>query len=335
MKKINVAVIFGGRSGEHEVSLMSATNIINAIEKEKYEVSMIGITREGQWRAFDGPIANIITSEWENDSTLFDISKFMNPNEKNMIDVVFPVLHGPNGEDGTVQGFFELCNIPYVGCGVLASAMCMDKEIAKKLFAYAGLGVGPYTLVRSGDIEAYEGEHDYPVFVKPANMGSSVGISKVKGPEELKVALREAAKYDKKILIESTILGREVECAVLGNETPLASGIGEIIPSHDFYDYTAKYFDGDNSRVLIPAEIEKEKEEEIREAAITAYKALNCRGLARVDFFIEKNTEKVLINEINTMPGFTRISMYPKLWQEKGLSYSTLIDQLIQLALER
>lgn len=348
MDKQNVAVIFGGKSGEHEVSLMSATNVINAMDKDKYNIYMIGITKEGRWMKYDGPVEKITDGSWESlASTGYDtVDLLFSPilgDKKSPIDVIFPVLHGPNGEDGTVQGLFELLSIPYVGCKVLGSALGMDKDYSKRLFKSIGLPIGEYEVVYKYDIKRdlqkvisiIEEKFKYPVFIKPANMGSSVGITKAHNTSELVDALTLASQYDTKIVVEEFINAREIECAVLGNEEPIVSGVGEIIPSHEFYDYVAKYFDGDNSRVLIPAPIDEDKAEEIREYAIAAYKALGCSGLSRADFFLEKTTGKVYINELNTMPGFTRISMYPKLFDYSGLSYSKLIDRLIELALLR
>ena len=350
-EKLNVAVVFGGKSGEHEVSLMSATNVINAMDKDKYNIFMIGITRQGKWMAYRGDASKIIDSSWEKEAEELDREKtldimfyrFFKDGAGEKIDVVFPVLHGPNGEDGTIQGLFEMLDIPYVGCGVAASALGMDKAFSKQLFRDAGLNVGEYTVILKRDIEKdinsvvklAEDKFKYPVFIKPANMGSSVGITKAHNRDELEAGLKEACKYDRKIIIEENINCREVECSVLGNNDPDASVLGEIIPSHEFYDYVAKYFDDGKSALLIPAKFSESKTQEIREAAIKAYKALDCCGMARADFLVDKETEKVYINEINTIPGFTKISMYPKLWDAAGLSYGKLIDRLIELAIER
>jgi len=350
-EKLNVAVVFGGKSGEHEVSLMSATNVINAMDKDKYNIFMIGITRQGKWMAYRGDVSKIIDSSWEKEAEELDREKtldimfyrFFKDGAGEKIDVVFPVLHGPNGEDGTIQGLFEMLDIPYVGCGVAASALGMDKAFSKQLFRDAGLNVGEYTVILKRDIEKdinsvvkqAEDKFKYPVFIKPANMGSSVGITKAHNRDELEAGLKEACKHDRKIIIEENINCREVECSVLGNNDPDASVLGEIIPSHEFYDYVAKYFDDGKSTLIIPAKFSESKTREIREAAVKAYKALDCCGMARVDFLVDKETEKVYINEINTIPGFTKISMYPKLWDAAGLSYGKLIDRLIELAIER
>lgn len=349
--KLNVAVVFGGNSGEHEVSLMSATNIINAMDKEKYNIYMIGITKQGKWMAYKGDAGKISDGSWEQEAQGLErdetinllFSKLFKGEEQNKIDVVFPVLHGPNGEDGTVQGLLEMLGIPYVGCGVMASALGMDKGFSKQLFKDAGIPMGDYTVLLKTDIEKdmasavglVEKRFTYPVFIKPVNMGSSVGITKAHNKEELTRGLAEACKYDRKVIIEENINCREFECSVLGNNDPVASGIGEIIPSHEFYDYEAKYFDGGQSVLVIPAELPDNKTQELREAAVKAFKALDCCGMARVDFFMEKDTGRILINEINTIPGFTKISMYPKLWDAAGISYSKLIDKLIDLAIER
>lgn len=350
-EKLNVAVIFGGKSGEHEVSLMSATNVIKAMDKDKYHIYMIGITKNGQWMAYKGDVDKIIDGSWEAEAAELERDETINllfsgifkGEQGARIDAVFPVLHGPNGEDGTIQGLFELLDIPYVGCGVLSSALGMDKVFSKQLFRTAGLPIGDYEVVMKSDllkdaekvISNLESDFNYPVFVKPANMGSSVGISKAHNREELTAALREAAKYDRKLLVEEYINCRELECAVLGNNEPMASGIGEIIPSHEFYDYEAKYFDDGKSVLVIPAELDEKKAKEIKSIAIKAFKALDCSGMARVDFFMEKSTGKIYLNEINTIPGFTKISMYPKLWETAGLGYGALIDKLIGLAVER
>jgi D-alanine-D-alanine ligase len=349
--KLNVAVVFGGKSGEHEVSLMSATNVINAMDKTKYNIHTIGITKQGKWMLYQGPVEKLQDGSWEQEASKLDNHELVNlllspmlddkPNGK--IDAIFPVLHGPNGEDGTIQGFFEMLDIPYVGCGVIGSALGMDKVISKQLFMDAGLNVANYDLSYKHEIndklqdviQRIENKFQYPVFVKPVNMGSSVGITKAHDRNELEKGLQEAAKYDRKILVEEFVNGREIECAVLGNNFPEASGAGEIIPSKEFYDYEAKYFDDGKSTLVIPAKLTKEEDASIREAALKAFKALDCCGLSRVDFFLEKTTGKVYINEINTIPGFTKISMYPKLWDTAGLSYSKLIDKLIELALER
>ncbi|AOT70173.1 D-alanine--D-alanine ligase [Geosporobacter ferrireducens] len=363
-KKLNIGIIFGGKSGEHEVSLMSAASVMRAMDREKYNIIPIGITNEGSWMLYNGPIEKIESGEWEGISnkllqedpqhSVFTVIPMGNepsqaivpgipPYLGEQIDVIFPVLHGPYGEDGTIQGLLEMADIPYVGAGVLASAVGMDKIYSKRIFEMVGLPMGKYMLVMRKKlrenpqvyVEMIEENFSYPVFIKPANLGSSVGISKARNQEELLKGLQAAARHDRKILVEEFIACRELECAVLGNDEPKASVVGEIIPSHEFYDYEAKYFDDGKSKMIIPADIPAEKAMEIREMAIKAYKAIDCSGLARVDFFMEKETMKIYINEINTMPGFTKYSMYPLLWDAAGLPYPQLIDQLIQLAVER
>ncbi len=351
-KKMKVAIVFGGKSGEHEISLISAVSVIRAMDKEKYDILLIGITKAGEWFLYDGPIEKIETGEWETiarkqleqDPQTYAFSVVGTSSHlKEKIDVIFPVLHGPFGEDGTIQGLFEMADIPYVGAGVLASSTGMDKICAKELFKQADLPVADSLWFLRSQIQEnphkcvdmIEKHLGYPVFIKPANLGSSVGINKAIDGKELINALEEAAKYDRKILIEAFVDGREIECAVLGNENPKASVLGEILPSNEFYDYHAKYLDGGKSELCIPADIPEEKSEEIRQMAIKAYKTIDCMGLSRVDFFLEKNTMKVYLNEINTMPGFTKISMYPLLWKAAGIPYSELIDRLIQLALEK
>jgi len=345
-------VLFGGQSGEHEVSRVSATSIINNIDREKYEVYMVGITKRGQWYLYSGDVDKIATGEWEKEavpaligpSTMYKgIIAFKDKSyEFYPIDVVFPVLHGPNGEDGTVQGLMELLEMPYVGPNVLSSSLCMDKVFSKRIFLESGIPTPKFTVVyrkNLNDVDKHEKIRSeisekigYPCFVKPANMGSSVGISKVHNEGELIDALKIAAKYDRKIIVEEGIDAREIECSVLGNDNPEASVAGEIVPANEFYDYDAKYFD-EASKLFIPAPIPDAKMEEIRELAIKAYTALDVRGMARVDFLMDKNTGKVYLNELNTIPGFTQISMYPKLWEASGKPYSELIDELIQLAL--
>jgi D-alanine-D-alanine ligase len=350
---LNIGVIFGGRSGEHEVSLMSSTSILKVMDKTKYNILPIGIDKAGEWYIFKGDYDKIINNTWKDeaikayfpaDSNFKGIFAIENGKLlKFPLDIVFPVLHGPNGEDGTMQGLFELANIPYVSCGVLGSSIAMDKIYAKYLLERAGIPVARYKTVIRHELEndtdnmlnLLEAFFTYPVFVKPANLGSSVGITKVYNRSELLSALKLAAKYDRKILVEEFINGREIECSVLGNESPQASLPGEIIPCHEFYDYNAKYFDDGKSRIVIPAPISSEKTEEIRTLAIKAYKTLDCSIYSRVDFFIQKGTGKVYVNELNTIPGFTKISMYPKMWEATGLPYAKLIDRLIELSLER
>jgi D-alanine-D-alanine ligase len=386
MKKLRVGVLFGGRSGEHEVSLLSAASVLQAIDKDKYEVLPIGITKEGRWltpahaerllrgesrpeaggrhlRAGDPdatPGAAVLAKGEAVIVPPVPQSHGLVPFESAAatgaahaaehsiaVDVIFPVLHGTFGEDGTIQGLLELADIPYVGAGVLGSAAGMDKDVMKMLFAAAGLPLVKHvTILRShweesakAVVREVERRVKYPVFVKPANLGSSVGISKVRDRKELGPAIEVAAGYDRKIVIEQGVGGkkqkaRELECSVLGNDKPLASVAGEIVPSADFYDYNAKYLD-EGSQLVIPAKITKKQMKDVQQMAIRAFQAVDCSGLARVDFLMDPKTGKVYLNEINTMPGFTSISMYPKLWAATGVAYPQLIDRLIQLGLER
>jgi D-alanine-D-alanine ligase len=393
MKKLRVGILFGGRSGEHEVSLLSAASVLNAIDKNKYEVVPIGITKDGRWltaehaenllqgkivlesrqlRAGDPnttPAAAVLARgeavivppepvhrqsglvPFQSDAALTRRASDRAIN----VDVIFPVLHGTFGEDGTIQGLLELADIAYVGAGVLGSAAGMDKDIMKSLFIAAGIPIVKHVTILRGAWETepkkiqklVESKLKYPVFVKPANLGSSVGISKARNRAELGPAIEEAAKFDRKIVIEQGVGGkkkkaREIECSVVGNDEPSASVPGEIVPGKEFYDYTAKYLD-EGSQLIIPAKLSKADTKSVQELAIAAFKAVDCSGLARVDFLMEpdsqtksgKKSGKIYLNEINTMPGFTAISMYPKLWAASGLAYADLIDRLIQLGIER
>jgi D-alanine-D-alanine ligase len=351
--KKRVAVIFGGQSSEHEVSRLSAEAVLKNIDSEKFDVAMIGITKQGEWIPYEGPVGLIGTGEWQSlaesqqrspqalltaGSALAQVEK-----DNKKIDVAFPVLHGCNGEDGTIQGLFELADIPYIGCGVLGSALGMDKAYAKIVFEREGLPQGKYLVYNRKQISSefdkivsdIERTMSFPCFVKPSNAGSSVGVSKTYDSSGLEAALMLAARYDRRILIEEFIDGREIECAVLGNDEPIASTVGEVIPCNEFYDYEAKYTSGDSSRIIIPADLPDENIDAIRSYAIRAFKSLDCSGLSRVDFFVRRDTNEIIINEINTMPGFTQISMYSKLWEASGVPYSKLIEKLIELALER
>jgi D-alanine-D-alanine ligase len=315
MKK-RVAVIYGGRSGEHEVSLRSAQSIIDALDPEKYKVLHYLISKEGKWSP--RPIVP-------------------EPHGNPEIDVVFPALHGTFGEDGTLQGLLELAGLPYVGAGVLASSVSMDKEVMKRLAKERGLPVVDYLVFSSAELKDSDGicsKFEFPVFVKPANMGSSVGISKVHNCAELKSALELAASFDRKIIVERGIVGREFECAVLGNEDPRASVPCEILPSREFYDYDDKYL-LEKAGTVIPANLSAEQTAELQQLAVECYRAVECEGMARVDFLLETATNRLFINEINTLPGFTSISMYPKMWEHSGLPMPKLVDRLIELALER
>src|SRR5216683_507572 len=388
MKKLRVGILFGGRSGEHEISLLSAASVFKAIDQNKYEVVPIGITKDGRWltsadaerlltgkpleherhlRAGD-PEATPSAAVLQNGEAVVvppephKSGTSMMPFQTNApawrasdrainIDVIFPVLHGTFGEDGTIQGLLELADIPYVGAGVLGSAAGMDKDIMKSLFIAAGIPIVKHVTILRSDWEQnakkvqklVASKLKYPVFVKPANLGSSVGISKAHDRKELGPAIEEAAKFDRKIVIEQGVGGekqkaREIECSVLGNDEPSASVPGEIVPGKEFYDYTAKYLD-EGSQLIIPAKLSKAETKRVQELAVQAFKAVDCSGLARVDFLMEpgdgKKKRKIYLNEINTMPGFTAISMYPKLWAASGLAYPDLIHRLIQLGLER
>jgi D-alanine-D-alanine ligase len=389
MKKIRVGILFGGRSGEHEVSLLSAASVFNAIDKNKYEVVPVGITKEGRWltsadaerllqgkapsedsrplRAGDPdatPGAALLAkgeavvvppepqrqgsslTPFETDARSVGLTRRAADRAIN-VDIIFPVLHGTFGEDGTIQGLLELADIPYVGAGVLGSAAGMDKDIMKSLFRAMGLPIVKHVTVLRSEWETnpkkvqrlIESKLKYPVFVKPANLGSSVGISKARQRKELGPAIKEAAKFDRKIVIEQSVGGRkqkarEIECSVLGNDQPQASVPGEIVPGKEFYDYTAKYLD-EGSQLIIPAKLTKAETRKVQELAIKAFQAVDCSGLARVDFLMDPKNRKIYVNEINTMPGFTAISMYPKLWAASGLSYPDLIERLIGFGFER
>ena len=392
-KKIRVGVLFGGRSGEHEVSLLSAASVVEAIDKKKYEVVPIGITKQGRWLTADhaerllrGEKDQALPAEGGRatsgqDKHLRAGDPAMTPGAAGLakgesvmvppvpgrelqpfesdaphrrasdraidVDVIFPVLHGTFGEDGTIQGLLELADIPYVGAGVLGSAAGMDKDVMKRLFRQAGLDMVMHVTVLRSHWEKdpkkvrrqIEKALKYPVFVKPANLGSSVGISKVHDRSELDAAMNEAAKFDRKIIVEQGVGGkggraREIECSVLGNDEPQASVAGEVVPAAEFYDYNAKYID-EGSKLIIPAKLTRALQKKVQEMAVKAFLAVDCSGLARVDFLMDPKSDRIYVNEINTMPGFTSISMYPKLWAASGISYPDLIDRLIQLGLER
>ena len=364
MNKINVGIIFGGKSAEHEVSLQSAKNVVLALDKEKYNPILIGIDKAGKWllsgqsqllienhspelsgpsssatvpphqtgvNPADSHPASIFHQLWcggKPSSELF---------ESNKIDVAFPILHGTFGEDGTVQGLLKLAGVPFVGASVLGSAVGMDKDVMKRLLREAGLPIADFLVYGSpstANFEVVVNELGLPFFVKPANLGSSVGVFKVHNKEEFDKAIKGAFEYDTKIIIEENIVGREVECSVLGNENPIASTVGEVIPSHEFYSYEAKYLDEKGALIKIPADLPKDTINKVRELAVKTYKVLCCEGMGRVDCFVKNNGE-VIVNEINTIPGFTKISMYPKLWDASGVGYSELLDKLISLAIDR
>ncbi len=351
-KKIRVGVLFGGKSSEHEVSLQSARNVIDAIDKNKYEVVPIGIDKTGRWFLNEAekllPESNKVgLAEVKDQSSFVALvpegrGELVRPSQLGSlgsVDVVFPILHGPLGEDGTVQGLLKLADVPFVGPGVLGSAAGMDKDVMKRLIRDAGIPTADFiTVMRYQasdlDVEAVLARLGLPLFVKPANQGSSVGISKVKERSELAEALAEAFQYDNKVLIEAFGGKREIECAVLGNDHPESSIPGEVLPLHEFYSYEAKYLDENGAVLKIPADLSEEQVKEVQALAVRTFQVLCCEGMARVDCFLTDRGQW-LVNEINTIPGFTRISMYPKLWQASGLSYPDLIDRLIQLAIER
>ena len=351
--KLSLAVIFGGVSSEHEVSRMSVTSILENLSNERYEVHMVGITKEGRWLLYTGPVEDILSGAWEQGPVT---PAFLSPHpslhglvalrdgkaETIHVDVIFPALHGKNGEDGTIQGLFQLSGIPYVGCDTESSAICMDKAVTHSLLSSADIEQAHYLWFYADRFDAapdtiknkIQARLDFPVFVKPSSAGSSVGVSKVERFEDLDQAIRKAAREDKKVVVEEGITGQEVEVAVLGNRDCDASIVGEIGASAQFYDYDDKYING-TSQLYIPARIPQEVSEKIRQTAVRAYRLLGCSGLARVDFFVTAGDNRVILNEINTLPGFTSISMYPKLWMAMGLSYGELLDKLIELALQR
>ncbi len=351
--RLRVAVLFGGRSGEHEISLLSARSVMAALDPAKYEILPVGITHQGDWVVGENVLDALEQNRLEGLEPAFI---FPEPNRPGLyvlrdgqavkiadVDMYFPVLHGTFGEDGTIQGLFELADVAYVGAGVLGSSLGMDKGVFKDVMRANDIPVVDWIILRRSEIEKdlpaavqrAEALGPYPLFTKPANLGSSVGVTKCKSRADLIEGLKQAAAFDRRILVERGVEGaREIEVSVLGNDDPIASVCGEILPSREFYSYEAKYLDG-TSGLIIPAEIPLETAERIRELAVRAYKAIDCAGMARADFFLERNTGQVFLNELNTIPGFTRISMYPKLWNASGILYPELVDRLIQLALER
>lgn len=352
-QKLKVAILFGGKSAEHEVSLQSAKNVINSLDKNKYEAILIGIDKNGRWMLQDQ--ANYLLNA--QNPKLISLNNYgkpmaITPADKNGqlttmsdkksigdIDVIFPVVHGPNIEDGTIQGFLKLLNIPFVGPSILGSAITMDKDVAKRLLRDSGLPVPDFLVFQyyekdNINFNAIVKKLGLPFFCKPPTLGSSVGVSKVKNKEDFKKAVDTVFQYDTKILFEEFIDGREIECGILGNERPEASVLGEVIPTHEFYDYEAKYIDEQGASIEIPAKLPQKLAKEIQELAIKTFKVLCCEGLSRIDFFVNKEN-KPFINEVNPIPGFTNISMYPKLWEASGINYSDLIDRLINLAIER
>lgn len=353
-RRTRLGIIFGGKSGEHEVSLTSAASVIEALNPEEFEITAIGITKAGRLASVSEmqkmlpvsalsrvQVSPLLEADNSTMRVISDIPATSDALQRSPM-IVFPLLHGPYGEDGTVQGLLEIAGIPYIGCGVLASAVGMDKDVTKKLFLQAGLPATPYRTLHSrdlrGDLSGLEKslarEFGYPMFSKPANLGSSVGVCKIHSADEFEASLRYSAQFDRKILLEKGIDGRELECAVLGNDEPLASVVGEVFSAHEFYDYDAKYINPE-SRTEIPARIDKETSEEIRGLALRAFKAIDGSGLARVDFFLDRSTGKVWLNEVNTMPGFTPISMYTKLWAASGIAFSDLVRNLVQYGKER
>ena len=351
-KKLRVAILFGGQSAEHEISLISARNIAAAMDRKKYEIVAVGIDKQGRWFIDEG--ARLLRESTPSrvefrdgskaaavlpGSTARPMIRLVPRRALGRVDVVFPVLHGPFGEDGTVQGLLKLANLSFVGAGVLGSAVGMDKDVMKRLLRDAKIPIPKFLVferqaLRQINYTSVKRALGLPLFVKPANLGSSVGISKVTNEDELGRALREAFRYDNKVLLEEGINGREIECSVLGNERPVASLPGEIITRHEFYSYDAKYLDEKGAQLIIPARLPKAVVKRIQQLALKAFKVLCCEGMARVDFFLRDGKE-VIVNEINTIPGFTKISMYPKMWEPSGISYTELIDRLIRLALER
>ena len=356
-RKLRIAVLFGGRSGEHDVSLMSARSVLSVLDPERYEVTQIGITLDGEWftgeNALDAfangntkGLNRVVLPGDPSHSTAFELQNTAHGEvlrKLGDIDVFFPVLHGPFGEDGTIQGLFEMADVAYVGAGVAGSSVGMDKGIFKDVMRANGIPIVESILVLRTEIEndinsviaRAEAMGEYPLFTKPANLGSSVGISKCNSRSDLSEGLMDAARFDRRLIIESGVKGvREIEVSVLGNENPEASVCGEVLPSREFYSYESKYIDG-TSGLLIPSPLPEAVADMIREYAIRAYKAIDCAGMARADFFVEKDTNRIFLNELNTLPGFTSISMYPKLWAASGLAYPQLVDRLIELALER
>jgi D-alanine-D-alanine ligase len=356
VSKIHVGIVFGGRSGEHEISLRSARSVVDAIDRDTYDVSLIGIDRSGRWHLLDEPAFRRLTEAvlpalngagneiiLPPAPALGELIHVQQPSAPvGRLDVIFPVLHGPYGEDGTIQGLLELADIPYVGAGVLGSAVGMDKDVQKRLLQASGLPVVPFLTVtcaewtaHAASIMARAAQLGLPLFAKPANLGSSVGISKVRALEDLARAIAIACEYDNKILIEKGIDAREIECAVLGNDDPRASVPGEISPHAEFYSYEAKYVDEHGATLQIPAPLTEVETAAVRDLAVRVFRVLDCAGMARVDFFLERGTGAWYVNELNTIPGFTSISMYPKMWEASGLPYSQLISRLVELAIER
>jgi len=346
VSRLKVGILFGGVSGEHEISLLSARSVIQALDKDRYDIVPIGITKEGEWLTQGDPMSALEGRAGEDRRDVVDrVARALTkastlPNPFPQVNVVLPLLHGPFGEDGTVQGLLEMANIPYAGAGVLASALGMDKAFMKRVFQQQGLAVPRFEVVHqtewardSESVLTSAGGLGYPLFVKPVNGGSSVGISKVPNPQTLPGALGLAFRYSRKVVLEETIEAREIECSVLGNDDPRVSIPGEVVCASDFYDYDAKYADS-GTRLVIPAVLEPGLVPRFQELALAAFRAIDCRGMARVDFFLRRDDGAILVNEINTIPGFTPMSMFPRLWEASGVSFTELVDTLIQLALE-
>jgi D-alanine-D-alanine ligase len=337
VNKLRIAVLFGGRSGEHEVSIRSAASVIAALDRSRYVITPIAIAKNGRWLSPADSATLLPPVPIGELSTESTITLSREPESTAGVDVVFPVLHGTFGEDGTLQGLLELADVAYVGSGVLGSACGMDKDVMKRLFREAGLPTVEHIALKRHEIadrwKVAAERFGYPLFVKPANLGSSVGVAKAENDAELRAALEDAAQYDRKLIVERAVRGREIEVSVLGNDAPEASPAGEIVPTEGFYDYEAKYV-SDSAKLEIPAKLTPEQTAEVRRLAVAAFQAVECRGLARVDSFLETATGRFLLNEVNTMPGFTSISMYPKLWEAGGLPYPQLLDRLIELAME-
>ena len=353
MAKINLAVIIGGKSPEHAISLRSGKSVIQALDKEKYNITVIGIAKDGKWylqknddfllHAEDNKLISLKPSDkrvfLDSDGKKANLYNRKNNKKIQKIDVAFPVLHGAYGEDGIIQGLFRSVNLAFVGVDLMSSAIGMDKDISKRLWRDAGIPIAAFEIIDHSNktkikYESLVKKLGLPMFVKPANAGSSVGVHKVSNKEEFKAAVKDALQYDRKLLVEEAIVGIEVECAILGNEKPKPSVIGGIVPTDKFYSYDAKYISNTGAKLMIPAEIKAETSKYIQETAVKAYKCIGAEGLSRVDFFL-KSDDSIVLNEINTLPGFTTISMYPKLWEASGLSYSSLLDELINLAIDR
>ncbi|MGN1383275.1 MAG: D-alanine--D-alanine ligase family protein [Eubacterium sp.] len=333
----NIGIIFGGKSTEHEVSLVSARSVAEAVNKDKHHPVLIGITKQGEWKKFDGPLSAMTEGNWEEYAEAYSFEQLKD------LDLIFPVLHGKYGEDGTIQGLFEMLHVPYAGCGVLASSLAMDKAASKLIFESCGLPTPEFQLILREELPDHlekaadrcEKGLKYPMFVKPANTGSSVGISKVRNRDELKKGILEAARFDRRIVVENGVDALEVETGVIGNDKPECAAVGSIQAARDFYDYTAKYTEDSGTVIQVPAKLDEALIRKVRETAVRAYQALDCAGCARVDFLLDKNTGDLYINELNTLPGFTSLSMFPMIWKEQGVGFTELIDRIIDYGYER